>query len=143
MTPPFPDFGWQTTLVFAVPTGDLTHDERGQAIPATNRIKVMATLKVKLLSFAHSRIQRPPSVDERALLLEGYCLEPVRLPHSILPPSWAQATWSGQPGYFYLNNPLNPPYGREGLGALLEDSARTKMMGWFQTSRAEYAEARR
>ncbi len=143
MTLPFPDFGWQTTLVFAVPTGDLTQDERGRAIPATNRIKVMATLKVKPLTFAHSKIQRPPGIDERAVLLEGYCLEPVQLPHSSLPQTWAEATWSGKAGYFYLTDPLNPPYGREGLGALLEASAGTKIIGWFQTSRAEYAEARR
>jgi hypothetical protein len=51
--------------VFAVPTGDLTQDERGHAIPATNRIKVMATLKVKPLTFAHSKIQRPPGMDEQ------------------------------------------------------------------------------
>ena len=143
MNTPFPDFGWNTVLVFAVPTGALTQDELGHTTPKINRIKVMATLKVKPLTFAHSKRQRPPGIDEHALLLEGYCLEPAELPHSILPQSWAQATWSGQPGYFYLTDPLNPPYGREGLGSLLEASAGTKMMGWFQTSRAEYAEARR
>ena len=91
--------------MFAVPTGDLTQDERGHAIPATNRIKVMATLKVKPLTFAHSKIQRP-------------CLEPVPWPHSSLPPNWAKATWNGQRGYFDLTDPLNPPDRREGLGAL-------------------------
>ncbi|MBD2075221.1 hypothetical protein H6F86_15215 [Phormidium sp. FACHB-592] len=60
-----------------------------------------------------------------------------------MPQSWAEATWNGQPGYCYLTDPLNPPYGREGLGALLEASAGTKMMGWFQPSGAESAEVRR
>ena len=71
MTTPFSDFGWHTVLVFAVPTGALTQDELGQALPQT----------------------------------------------------WAQATWSGQPAYFYLTDPLNPPYGRKGLDALLEARA--------------------
>ena len=129
--------------MFKVPTGDLTQEAVGPAGAATNRIKVIATLKVKPLTFSHSKLQRPPELDASALLLEGYCLEPVQLPHSILPQTWAEATWSGQPGYFYLTDPINPPYGREGLGALLEESIGTKIMGWFQTSRAEYAEARR
>ncbi|MBD2037715.1 hypothetical protein H6F86_25785 [Phormidium sp. FACHB-592] len=105
MTTPFSNFGWHTVLVFAVPTGALTQDELGQAIPKSNRIKVMAPLKVKPLTFAHSRIQRPPGMDERALLLEGYCLEPVPLPHSILPQTWAEATWSGQPGLLLPHGP--------------------------------------
>jgi len=136
MITPFPDFSWQTTLVFKVPTGDLTQAAGGPASAATNRIKVIATLKVKPLTFSHNKLQRPPELDVSALLLEGYCLEPVQLPPSILTQTWAEVTWSGQTGSFYLTDPLNPPYGREGLGALLEASAGTKIMGWFQPSRA-------
>ncbi|MBD2034868.1 hypothetical protein H6F76_07460 [Leptolyngbya sp. FACHB-321] len=75
-----------------VPTGALIQDALGQAIPKSNRIKVMATLKVKPLRFAHSKIQRPSGIDESALLLEGYCWEPVPMPQSILPQTWAAAT---------------------------------------------------
>lgn len=139
MPTPFPDFVENTTLVFDVPTGELTQDEVGNAIAETASIRVTAMLKVKTLTFSNSKIQRAPEIDEGALLLEGYCLEPMKLPLSILPKNWAEATWSGQPGYFYLNDPVNPPYGREGIGAVMEESAGTKIMGWFQTSRAEYA----
>ena len=139
MASPFPDFVRNTTLVFEVPTGELAQDEVGNAVAETTSIRVTAMLKVKTLTFSNSKIQRAPEIDESALLLEGYCLEPMVLPHSILPKNWAAATWSGQPGFFYLNDPINPPYGREGIGALVESSAGTKIIGWFQTDRAEYA----
>jgi hypothetical protein len=47
MTTPFPDFGWQTTLVFKVPTGDLTQEAVGPASAATNRISYYPNPKVK------------------------------------------------------------------------------------------------
>lgn len=138
MTTPFPDFVRNTTLVFDVPTGDLTQDDVGNAIAETTSIRVTATLKAKLPSYG-AAIQRAPEVDETAMYLEGYCLEPMKLPLSILPKNWAKATWSNTPGFFYLNDPINPPYGREGIGAIVEQSAGTKIVGWFQTSRSEYA----
>ena len=73
MTTPFPDFVRKTTLVFAVPTGELTQDEVGNAIAETSSIRVTATLKVKTLTFSNSKIQRAPAIDESALLLKG-CL---------------------------------------------------------------------
>ncbi|GEM_PF-5708880 len=138
MATPFPDFVRNTTLTFEVPTGDITFDEVGNAIAETTSIRVTAMLEAKVPAYGNT-IQRAPEIDETALYLEGYCLEPMKLPLSILPKNWAVATWSGTPGFFYLNVPINPPYGREGIGAVMEESAGTKIVGWFQTSRAEYA----
>lgn len=138
MPTPFPSFVENATLLFDVPTGELTQDEVGNAIAETVSVRVTAMLKAKVPAYGVA-IQRAPEIDEAATYLEGFCLEPMQLPLSILPKNWAKATWSGIPGFFYLNDPINPPYGREGIGAVLEQSAGTKIVGWFQTSRAEYA----
>ena len=84
---------------------------------------------MRLVPLLNPQLTRP--AGKLALLLEGYCLEPVQWSHSLLPQTWAAATWSDQPGYFDRSDPLHPPYGREGLGALVEARAGTKMMGWF------------
>lgn len=137
MGSPFDGFA-NTTLLFPVPTGEVTQDEVGNAISETTNVRVTATLKATTIRNADAN-RRSSSVDEGAMLLEGYCIAPSILPASVLPNNWADANWGGSPGYFYLTEPINPPYGRDGIGAIVEQSAGTKIVGWFQTSRSEYA----
>lgn len=135
MTSPFSDFV-NATLHFQVATGSFTRDDVGNPVDVVQEETVTAMLK-KLSAFSASQVNRLPGVDDTALLLEGYCVEPMILPDQVLAETVARATWSGLPGKFWLMSPVNPPYGKQGIGAISEAAAGTKIRGWFQVDRAQ------
>lgn len=75
---------------------------------------------------------RPVTAPEGAIAYECIAVSPMVLPPEIKPLQTAIATLSGEEGKLILEeSPLNPPYGREGVGALLEEQGGTKFYGWF------------
>lgn len=117
------------TLVFAVPTGSIATDELGNPIDATTPISVRCHLKAK---GTRKQIPTESGFDESALFLEGFCVDPMVLPQGVKAKTIAQAEFSGMSGSFWLLDPINPPYGREGIGAISEAAEGTKITGWFQ-----------
>lgn len=135
MASPFAD--WQNAaLIFAVPTGNLTTDEMGNPVLETAPLVVTTKLKA-LTGAAAAKVMQYPGVDTTAIALIGRCIEPMILPANVLPENWADCSFSGAEGYFFLASPINPPHGREGVGALIEQNAGTRIVGWFQTSRSQ------
>jgi hypothetical protein len=132
MISPYSNFE-NARLTFQIPTGNLIRDEVGNAVAETKSIKLTAILEMLALQSA-SKVLKQPGVDETALRLEGYCVSPAILDRRILPNNWAECVWSGIKGYFYLDTPINPPHGRQGIGALEEQAQGTKITGWFQVS---------
>ena len=123
-------------LSIEVATGHLGVDEVGNAIALTRTIPVKALLKMApLLSSQNEKAY--PGVDASAIKLEGYCSDPMVLPPQTLPENWYRCNWEGQSGWFYLLAPINPPYGRVGIGEILEQAQGTKISGWFQLSRSK------
>lgn len=75
---------------------------------------------------------KPPGIAETAIAYECIAVEPMVLPPEIKPLNKARATISGVPGELTLENGLiNPPYGRQGVGAITEKSVGTKFFAWF------------
>lgn len=75
---------------------------------------------------------RPEGVAETAIAYECLAVSPMILPPEIKPLQKATARISGEEGEFILENGLlNPPYGRQGLGAKLEQRTGTKFYGWL------------
>lgn len=137
MASPFLGFA-NSTITFTIPDGTLTQDADGNAKPGERTVMATATLK----TLPNVKANRPKDVSEAALLLEGTLItvnnagkKSMLLPAGVLADNWFSAVFSGQSGYFFLMQPINPPYGRQGIGALIEKSAGTKIWGWFQISR--------
>ena len=128
------------TFNLPVPGSTLTVDEWGNAISIGTPLVVTAVLKTASL-FKSLKTQKDPGIDETALLLEGWCVTPMLLPFAILPLNWADCVWCGDVGKFYLNDPINAPYGRttmdnEGsIGAIQELNGGTAITGWFQSKK--------
>ncbi len=134
MISPFHGFA-NTALQFPTLTDLLERDEAGN-VRAIAGPPLLISANLKQLSlFTASQAIRQPGVNDSAILLQGWCVEPMILPLTIRANTWAIATWSSVEGHFYLNAPLNPPYGREGIGAVVEAEAGTKISGWFQEFR--------
>jgi hypothetical protein len=134
MASPFLGLADNCTLKFDVPTGEIVTDEVGNVVDEIRSLQVRAFLKKQ--SDAKAGVaNRLPGVAEDAWLLEGYCVSPMILPNSIAPQMTAIADFAGVEGRFVLAAPINPPYGRAGIGAIVEKSAGTKIVGWFQVSK--------
>ncbi|MBD2018659.1 hypothetical protein H6F43_00480 [Leptolyngbya sp. FACHB-36] len=116
-------------LILSVPTGSIATDELGNPIDATIPKPVRCYLKSK---GTRKQIPTESGFDESALFLEGFCVEPMILPLEIQAKTIAQAQFGGMAGAFWLLAPINPPYGREGIGAISEATEGTKITGWFQ-----------
>ena len=135
MLSPF-DLAENYTLIFAIAEGALIADELGNMQPTVSSVTVKAFLKQS------NRVSSPPTVrpseiEQTAWYVEGYATAPMRLPNSVEVNSWATVTTStGETLYFFLEAPINPPYGRGGIGDLLEEVAGTKLKGWLQLKKA-------
>jgi hypothetical protein len=123
-------------ITFTRSTGELGRDGVGNAIALTESIEVSAILKRPALLSASKR-DNYPGVDASATKLEGCCVEPMILPEGVEPGNWFQCRWSDLDGWFLLESPINPPHGRSGIGAIEEETRGTKIVGWFQISRAK------
>lgn len=124
-------------LTIELLTGELGTDEVGNAIALTTLVPVKSFLKVASLS-ANSLEKKAqyPGVDDTAIKVEGYCIEPMVLPSATLADNWYRCAFEGIAGWIYLIFPLNPPYGRVGMGEILEQAQGTAISGWFQVSRS-------
>lgn len=133
MASPFLGLADNCTLKFDVPTGEIVTDEVGNVVDEIRSVQVRTFLK-KQSDAKAAMTNRLPGVAEDAWLLEGYCVNPMILPQAIAPQMIAIANFAGVDGQFVLAAPINPPYGRAGIGAIVERSAGTKIVGWFQVS---------
>lgn len=131
MPSPFAGLAENATMIFKIPSGAVTYDEVGNAVQGTTNVTVSVYLK-KDERTSTPRLPQLPGVDESAFYCSGFCVDPMILPASVAPQTWAICTWSGINGFFYLDAPINPPHGREGIGAILESVQGTKLTGWFQ-----------
>ena len=124
------------TLSFTVADGFLVADELGNMVPTVGTVPIKAFLKQS------NRVSNPPTVrpseiEQSAWYVEGYATDPMRLPDAIRGNSWATVTTAtGDTLYFFLEAPINPPYGRGGIGDLLEEVAGTRLKGWLQLKKA-------
>lgn len=132
MSSPYAGFE-NSVIIFPVQSGEVETDEFGNVVSVTRSVKVIAKLKQS------SVVQQAKAgdIDDNAILIEGFCVEPMVLPASIKTKTWATVDFSGTEGFFYLTDPINPPHGRLGIGAIMEQEAGTKIVGWFQVTRSQ------
>lgn len=133
MPSPFKTFE-NATLLFEVPTGQTTTDDRGNVIDEIKTIRIKAFLKKADDALAR-QVNRTQEIDNAAWLLSGYATEPMILPASIKPNARATVTFAGHEGLFILLGPINGAYGREGIAAIQEGVTGTKISGFFQVQR--------
>lgn len=134
MSSPFSGIAENATLIFYVPTGSLSYDSLGNAVAATAPIPIVVKLKTQS-AYQVARTEKQPGIDEAAILFEGICINPMILDARVLALNWADCIWNRQNGYFHLNAPINPPHGRDGIGAIIEPVLGTTFTGWFQEKR--------
>ncbi|MBE9178601.1 hypothetical protein IQ268_08520 [Oculatella sp. LEGE 06141] len=116
-------------IVFETLGEDSEADEFGNSAPVCNQRSVSA--KLKLASESTQRLlQHDPQVERDAIALEGHCITPMILPLNITEETEATLTFNRRSGRFRLVL-INPPYGREGIGAIVEQATGTKIVGWF------------
>lgn len=119
-----------TKLIFEVPVSLEESDDANFEIK-TRQIRVSVFLEIPDEARA-TKVYRLAGLDDNALLLEGFCVSPMVLPKAIAPGAYADCDFGGSIGKFYLMPPINPPYGRKGIGLEVERRAGTKIIGWFQ-----------
>lgn len=110
-----------TVLLFEVAsarTTDPLTGNRPKLEPQQVEIQAMLTEK------KDPKVERSPGVDGQAIYLEGYAVNPTELPANIRPNTWAEATWSGYRGQFYLLLTGRSPFG-------VEAATGDKIRGWF------------
>jgi hypothetical protein len=118
------------TITFQIPArGATTTDDVGNVVTATAPFKVVVYLK-KLNLLSASRIRPMPGLDDKSTYYEGYAINPMRLPAEIKVGAKAPATLGRESGFFLINE-INADFGSDGIGALLEAAAGTKIAGWF------------
>jgi hypothetical protein len=133
---PFSEFA-NCTLRFQVLGSGIVLDALGNRSPEIIEVPVLAMLKlVSAYSLGLRTLQENQRTEDDSVAIGGYCVEPMILPHTIQHGSTAQATFNNQEGEFRLML-INPPHGREGIGAVLEQEAGTKIMGWFIPDRSK------
>ena len=129
MTSPFSAIA-NATITFQIPArGSVTTDDVGNVVLATAPFKVVVYLK-KLNLLSASRIRPLPGLDDRSTYYEGYTVSPMQLPAEIKVGMKAPATLGRESGHFLINE-INADFGSDGIGALLEAAAGTKIAGWF------------
>lgn len=125
MASPFAPYA-NASLRWQVPTGGSTVDAAtGNVIPETAEIVLTALLNQRGGNSRQLPDSRPQGVDETAVYLEGYAVEPMELPVSVVPLSRAIATWDNRHGSFVLLVTGRSPYGVDPITG-------TKLKGWFQ-----------
>jgi hypothetical protein len=133
---PFSEFA-NCTLIFQVAGTGVKLDALGNRSPQLDEISVLAMLKiVSAYSLDLRSLQQYQRIEADAVALSGYCVQPNVLPLAIVHGAIAKLTFNQQPGEFRLML-INPPYGREGIGAILEQEAGSKIIGWFIPDRSK------
>lgn len=120
------------TLTFEISGSGTTTDELGNVV-ANSSSDRRVEVYLKRAAGKQKVMTRFAGVEETAVWFEGYCVAPQTLPTTIVEHMWARAEIGGTEGYFCLGM-INAPYGRAGIGSLVEKSAGTKIEGWFQAS---------
>lgn len=135
MGSPFEPFA-NATIVFQVATGATTTDDYGNVVEGRKSLKVKAMVKLLNMNPLYSKKPIAPMVEglaPDAVYIQGYCTSPATLPKTVRGGMWGQMDWSGTSGDFYLEGPVNSPFGRgTGIGGLVENVTGTKINGWFQ-----------
>ena len=122
MSSPFTGYE-NTTLTFKVPGAASTDPVTGNKVFARSDVVVLAMLNQKPRT--ERQLERSPGVDQQAVYLEGYAIDPSTLPATVKPNTWADCIWSGTPGQFYLMLTGKSPFG-------VELATGEKIRGWFQ-----------
>lgn len=134
MASPFTNLD-NATIIFQVSTAatETTTDEWGNVIDDDGNLTVKAFLKQPDIMML-SKIPTPnvPGLNQDATYFEGYAVKPMILPASVKQGTWGEATIGGMQGKFYLREFINPPYGKGGIGLIVQSAAGTRIEGWFQ-----------
>lgn len=131
MTSPFASLE-NAVIQFSRNTGGISRDNDGNPVPIVQILPVTAILKQQKYKTA-SKTDRIPGVDQSAIALEGWCINPVRLPDNVSPDRWYQCRWNGTEGWIYIEGPIGGDYGQaQGIGAIVNDATGTKISGVFQ-----------
>jgi hypothetical protein len=126
------------TITFTALASAPTANALGNLTVTTRNITVTAYLELK---DHHPKDNRPEGVPIISDYFEGHATSidgvesAIILPPQIHPLSKGEAMISGERGSFTMDGSIiNPPYGREGIGAILERKTGTKFGGWFVRS---------
>ena len=123
------------TIIFQVSPagGSITTDEWGNVVDSEGNLTVKAFLKQPPIMMA-SKIPTPnvPGLSQDATYFEGYAVKPMTLPATVKQGTWGDATIGGMAGKFFLREFINPPYGKGGIGLIVQNAAGTRIEGWFQ-----------
>lgn len=128
MSSPFTAFV-NAHLRFQVATGTLQPDGKGNLKPGKAVVEVAAMLKQETKQGKEERRKPAPGVDETAIYIEGYLVEPLSLPGIITPDTPCQIEWQGRKGRFYVDFTAKNPF----LDALNINLV-NKLRGWFAPS---------
>ncbi|MBD1996007.1 hypothetical protein H6G00_05170 [Leptolyngbya sp. FACHB-541] len=124
-------------LYFQVLTEDTEPDAFGNVpAPVYKPRKIDAFLKSTTDPGIVRTLQQDPRAEADSVALKGYCVEPMILPSAIVEEMEAELTFNRRPGKFLLIS-INPPYGRDGIGGLIEKEAGTSIVGWFTPDRQQ------
>lgn len=133
MASPFTNLD-NATIIFQISTAvATTTDDWGNVVDAQGNLTVKAFLKIPNITAA-SKMPRPnvPGLSQDAIYFEGYAVNPMTLPATVKQGSWGTATIGGMTGKFYLEQFVNPPYGKGGIGLIVQNAAGTRIEGWLQ-----------
>lgn len=118
------------TLQFQQAGNTSTTDVWGNIQPTIAPVAVDCYLKIVSDQKTTTLLQQKQRSEPDAVAMQGYCVTPQILPAGIKEEDEALMTWNDRAGKFVLVL-INPPYGRQGIGALIEQEAGTKILGWF------------
>lgn len=120
------------TLNFQQATGNTT-DVWGNPQPSIATVPVQATLKIITNPDSAKLLQSRFRDQTDSIAMRGYCISPMELPAGLGEDSEAVMEWNGRSGIFHVVL-VNPNYGRDGIGAFIENITGTKLVGWFTPS---------
>jgi hypothetical protein len=123
-----------TIIWFESAVGDLVENESGNISPAVLTTKVTGFFEQSQKQNIGDRVQIP-GINLNSIYIEGYCVDPEILPLHIKSGGWYPCNFSGADGHIFILDPINPPYGRSGLGAIIEESTGTRLTAIFQSGR--------
>ncbi|MBD3882173.1 hypothetical protein IFO70_10420 [Phormidium tenue FACHB-886] len=130
-----PFIGYENaTLTFGQLTTETTTDDFGNSMPLFVPLPIVSMLRLVTNPAIDRLLQAQQQIEADGLALEGYCVDPMVLPMEVMEQTEANTTFNNVPGKFVLTL-INPPYGRYGIGALIEAEAGTKIAGWFVPNR--------
>jgi hypothetical protein len=122
------------TLNFSVPSTQTELDTFGNTVSVSRSLPVVAMMKILIAGLELRLLQQNRREEDDAIALSGYCVSPMSLPVEIEEQSTAKVTFNGRRGEFWLVL-INPPYGRAGIGSILNEAIGTKLLGWFVPDR--------